>query len=57
MIKTKKAIKRDARNAEIICKYKEQISVEGAMKSAVYENIAKELKISVTTVSRIANPK
>lgn len=55
MIKTKTAIKREARNAKITELYK-QYRVEGSMKSAVVEQISRELRTSVTTVNRIVKP-
>ena len=53
MIKTKTAIKRDARNERIKIMYKDLMALEGSMKSAVAEQIAKDLKTSVTTVNRV----
>lgn len=52
MIKTKTALKRDKRNEQIIARYNE-LMTPGAMKSAVAEVIAKELRTSITTVNRI----
>lgn len=53
MIKTKTAIKRDQRNARITQLYEANMSIQGSMKSAVVEQIAKELKTSITTVNRV----
>lgn len=53
MIKTKTALKREKRNSEIIATYQADIKLDGAMKSAVVESIARNLKVSITTVNRV----
>jgi hypothetical protein len=52
-IKTKTAIKREKRDADIVSKYQELIVLPGAMKSAVAETISRDLKTSITTVNRV----
>lgn len=51
MIKTKTAVKREARNAKIKELYKKYMP--NGMKSAVVEKIAKEAGTSVSTVNRV----
>jgi predicted transcriptional regulator len=56
MIKTKTAIKREKRDEQIVSSYKELMSLDGAMKSAVVETISRDLKTSITTVNRVVKP-
>lgn len=52
-IKTKKALKRENRNANITALYLLEMKKDGSMKSAVVEEIARACKTSVTTVNRV----
>jgi len=54
-IKTKAAVKREKRNEKINELYAKYMALDGSMKSAVFEQISKELRTSITTVSRIIN--
>lgn len=51
MVITKTKQKRITRDERIVAMYKSLI--DGGMKSAVYEQIARGLKTSITTVSRV----
>ena len=53
MIETKGQVKRRVRDAKRVELYKEYYEIQGSLKSAAVEKIAKEVKTSVTTVNRI----
>ena len=53
MIETKAQVKRRVRDTKIVELYKLYFEIQGSLKSAAVEKIAKEVKTSVTTVNRI----